>query len=131
MKISSDLNIVKAYWFGMWLYRIITFPELGEIYTDFLTNWTDTMICFFYTSTFIVMCLARYSDRFRPNNKANWFLYCVQINYEICLSAAVLGLVILIIPDFSRDSGFSEGFLNYPVLKLLLLFGFRQSSTQH
>ena len=83
-----------AYWVGIWIYRIVTFPQLGEKYTDFLTNWTDTMICSFYMSTFTVMCISRYTNYLRPNDPAPWYLYLIQIIFEICLTAAVLGMVI-------------------------------------
>ena len=75
----------------------MTFPELNEIYTDFLTNWTDTMICLFYSSTFLAMCIQRYTTRLKPNEPAHWTLYIVQIIFEICLTAAVLGAFLTIL----------------------------------
>lgn len=49
------------------------------------------MICLFYSSTFLAMCISRYTNRLKPNDTAHWSLYIVQIIFEICLTAAVLG----------------------------------------
>ena len=55
------------------------------------------MICLFYSSTFLAMCIQRYTTRLKPNEPAHWTLYIVQIIFEICLTAAVLGAFLTIL----------------------------------
>ena len=138
-----------AYWLGIWIYRIVTFPQLGEKYTDFLTNWTDTMICTFYMSTFTVMCISRYTNNLRPNDPAPWCLYFIQIVFEICLTAAVLGMGIKVLfvrikkaqeQRFGQSGLFESHFRSFwklfqnrnfnPWLQWSLLYGFRLWLTQ-
>ena len=38
------------------------------------------------------MCISRYTNSLRPNDPAPWYLYLIQIIFEICLTAAVLGM---------------------------------------
>lgn len=81
--------IITAYWIGVWIYRVVTFPTLNEIYTDFLTNWTDTCICCYFISTTAILLYYAWKGS-SANGNAPAVCYILQILYEICLTASIL-----------------------------------------
>ena len=60
--------------------RIVTFHTLGTIYSDFLTNWTDSCICAYLCSMLGILVI--YRDK-EPHSPAGYFFTAVQILYEI------------------------------------------------
>ena len=75
--------VFLAYWIGVWIYRVVTFPTLNEIYTDFLTNWTDTCICCYFISTTAILLYYAWKGS-SANGNAPAVCYILQILYEIC-----------------------------------------------
>ena len=73
-------NYISAYWFSVWLYRVITFHRLGTVYSDFLTNWTDTCICVYLISMLGILAFYRENERHSP---AGYLCYATRILYEI------------------------------------------------
>ena len=80
-KVSSD-------WLRLWSNEKP--KKLKTIYSDFLTNWTDTLICFFYVTHFIFLTIAKCKS-LNDENATHWTLYIIQIVYEISLTSSVLG----------------------------------------
>ena len=64
--------------------------QLKTIYSDFLTNWTDTLICFFYVTHFAFLTIAKFKS-LSDGKATHWTLYIIQIVYEISLTSSVLG----------------------------------------
>ena len=77
---------ISVYWVSIWIYRIVTFPTLNVIYSDFLTNWTDTCICFYFigTLTILIYYSADSSENADFDTNAPWPCYIIQILYELC-----------------------------------------------
>jgi len=80
--------ILLAYWLPIWIYRLATFHLLKEVYSDFLTNWTDTLICFYLLSVVLLHFVDR--TQFKINS---YVAVIFQIIYEICLTASFLVVV--------------------------------------
>jgi len=89
--------IFAAYWTSMWIFTMVqldkraysneTSPFYGKKYTDFLTNWNDTIILMYLLYSLIIVA-TNYGWK-SLSEKAPWYYYIVQLGQEIALVTAV------------------------------------------
>ena len=75
----------------MWTYRQIDFHRINDYneYSDYLTNWADTLNLFYLTYS-TVLILLTYNSYDKLEEKAPWYYYISQLLLELAMTVAIL-----------------------------------------
>merc|ERR1712228_923249 len=100
--------ILTAYWFSMWTYRLSQFRAENDFprqYSDFLTNWNDTII-FLHLLYHLILLVSGIKNT-NLDDPAPWYYYVHQLLYELALVLALLVTLVnyLVLEDEDRDVG--------------------------
>jgi len=101
--------ILTVYWFSMWVFRLSNFRsrnELPRLYSDYLTNWNDTLILMHLVCLLIlIMTNLPFKNVARLDEAAPWYYYVHQMLYEMCLPVALLVTIVNygVLKDWGND----------------------------